>query len=546
MRRIVPFVLVAVIAFVLGTSGVAARLLRDVHVVAALPGAATSSPTVSTGATAAPTATGAFSPATVTVTAAAGGARPTAVATASATAAPTKPAAPAAPLSLAQVRPNGVTLAAGDWTNGTGVTAQIMAPTGVKGLRAEVEARPIGQDFKGTPTGSAAVVNGVAAVAARGLAAGRYHWQARLVSTGDNAGPWAVFAHGAPAFGVQVATPAAPAVSSPTNPQSNASYATSLVTFQWTAAGDPAGIAGYSYRLDTDPNGVARAHIRTNERQVSLGGLGTGIYYFHVRALDTAGNWGVGATYPVHVDVTPPAVQKIAFSAYYFDPALENLTLDYKVTKVSTVTVGIYDATGARIRHLVLNGLKLPGILQHVSWDGRDDKGALAPAGSYSMYVRPTDRLGNTPINAPGWAGLSVTYKRIVISLSQQRLFAYDGPTPFLNTLVTTGNKELPTPTGLFHVMFGKSPFVFHSPWPQGSKFYYPDSPVTYALYFKDSGYYIHDSPWRTAYGPGTNAVVGTPGQNYTGTHGCVNVPQNVMSQLYPWATPGTPVQIIQ
>ena len=544
MRRILPLILVAVIAFALGTSGAAARLLRDAHVIAALPGAA-SSPTAAPGETATPATNGASAPVTVTVTTAVGGgAGPTPVATASAPAAPTKPSAPAAPLSLAQVRPSGATLAAGDWTNGTGATLQVMAPIGVKGLRAEVEARPTGQDFKGTPTGSGAVVNGVAAIAARGLAAGRYHWQARLASDAG-AGPWVVFAHGAPAFGVQVAAPAAPAVSSPTNPQSNASYATSLVTFHWTATGDPAGIAGYSYRLDTDPNGAARAHIRTNEPRVSLGGLGTGVYYFHVRALDAAGNWGVGATYPVHVDVTPPDVRKIAFSAYYFDPALEQLSLDYKVTKVSTVTVGIYDGSGMRIRHLVLHGLKLPGVLQHVSWDGRDDKNNLAPAGSYSIYVRPTDRLGNTPISAPGWAGLNITYKRIVVSLSQQRLFAYDGPTPFLNTLVTTGNKELPTPTGLFHVMFGKSPFVFHSPWPKGSTFYYADSPVTYALYFKDSGYYIHDSPWRTSYGPGTNTVVGTPGQNYTGTHGCVNVPQNVMSQLYPWATPGTPVKII-
>jgi len=544
MRRILPLILVAVIAFVLGTSGVAARLLRDAHVVAALPGAAASSPTAATGGASAPTVNGTTVPATVTVTAATGGgAGPTPVVTASATGAPTKIPAPAAPLSLAQAGPTGATLAAGDWTNGAGATLQVMAPTGVKGLRAEVEARPIGQDFKGTPTGSASVVHGVAAVAAHGLAAGRYHWQARLASDAG-AGPWAVFAHGATAFGVQVAAPTAPAVSSPTNPQSTASYATSLVTFRWTTMGDPAGIAGYSYRLDTDPNGVARTRIRTSEPRVSLGGLGTGVYYFHVRALDTAGNWGAGATYPVHVDVTLPALAQHIFSGYYFDPALEQLTLDYKVTKASTVTVGIYDGSGTRIRHIIPTGLKLAGVPQQVAWNGRDDQGRLAPAGSYELAMRATDRLGNTKV-VGDWGGFNVTYKRIVISLSQQRLFAYDGPTLFLNTLVTTGNKELPTPTGLFHVMFGKSPFVFHSPWPKGSKFYYADSPVTYALYFKDSGYYIHDSPWRTAYGPGTNSVVGAPGQNYTGTHGCVNVPLNVMSQLYSWATPGTPVQII-
>ena len=54
-----------------------------------------------------------------------------------------------------------------------------------------------------------------------------------------------------------------------------------------------------------------------------------------------------------------------------------------------------------------------------------------------------------------------VETKRIAVSLSQQRLWAYDGNNLVLTTLVTTGNKVLPTPTGLFYIL--ASQVVLHS-----------------------------------------------------------------------------------
>ena len=165
---------------------------------------------------------------------------------------------------------------------------------------------------------------------------------------------------------------------------------------------------------------------------------------------------------------------------------------------------------------------------------------ATTPATSFRMA--PT--VGNT--HAIGWNGLTVETKRIVVSLSQQRLWAYNGNKLVLTTLVTTGNKVLPTPTGLFHVIFKRSPFTFISPWPKGSPYYYKPTHATYVLYFREGGFYIHDASWRSVFGPGSNAATGTPGDNYTGTHGCVNVPSNVMVQLYTWAMPGTAVLIHQ
>jgi hypothetical protein len=265
-------------------------------------------------------------------------------------------------------------------------------------------------------------------------------------------------------------------------------------------------------------------------------------YSLHTQARDRAGRWGPSTTDAVRGDAAPPQVTSAHVSDPDFNPALEALNLEYTLSKVSRVSIGLYDATGRRVRLIVSRGFMPAQAPLRVSWDGRDDTGKMVPAGTYSIYLRATDRLGLSYVT--GWSGLLVSYKRIVVSLAQQRLWAYDGTNLLLTSLVTTGNKVLPTPTGLFQVMLKRHQFTFFSPWPPGSPFYYPPSRVNYGLYFHDNGYYIHDAPWRSLFGPGSNAGTGTPGRDYTGTHGCVNVPEGVMAQLYNWATPGTVVQI--
>ena len=62
---------------------------------------------------------------------------------------------------------------------------------------------------------------------------------------------------------------------------------------------------------------------------------------------------------------------------------------------------------------------------------------------------------------------------------------------------------------------------------------------------FQSAGYFIHDAPWRSVYGPGSDGP-GQPGTNYGGTHGCVNVPLDVAAFLYGWASIGTPVVVVR
>lgn len=137
----------------------------------------------------------------------------------------------------------------------------------------------------------------------------------------------------------------------------------------------------------------------------------------------------------------------------------------------------------------------------------------------------------------------AIAYKHITISLYRQRRRAWDGNTVVLSTLVTTGNPALPTPTGWYTIYARFGPFTFVSPWPHGSRFWYPTSRVSFALECLH-GYFIDGAPWRSVLGTGGNRA-GQPGTNYGGTHGCVNVPDWAGRFLYDWAPLGMPVHII-
>ncbi len=133
--------------------------------------------------------------------------------------------------------------------------------------------------------------------------------------------------------------------------------------------------------------------------------------------------------------------------------------------------------------------------------------------------------------------------KVILVSLRQQWLWAYaNGKLVFANP-VTTGQGWLPTPQGTYTISQKVKDTEFYSPWPPGSRFYYSPEHVNYALYFRNKGYYIHDAPWRHAFGPGTNVAHTSPdGTREDGSHGCVNMTTAAAKWLFNWANIGTTV----
>jgi hypothetical protein len=133
----------------------------------------------------------------------------------------------------------------------------------------------------------------------------------------------------------------------------------------------------------------------------------------------------------------------------------------------------------------------------------------------------------------------------ILVSLAKQWLWAYQDQRLVFANPVTTGREFLGTPQGTYTIGQRVSDTWFYSPWPPGSPYYYSPEHVNYALYFRHGGYYIHDAPWRHAFGPGTNVPHVSPdGTSEDGSHGCVNVATTAGRWLFNWVRLGATVII--
>ena len=123
------------------------------------------------------------------------------------------------------------------------------------------------------------------------------------------------------------------------------------------------------------------------------------------------------------------------------------------------------------------------------------------------------------------------TTKHIVVSLSQEMLYAYDGDTLFMQEPISTGLELTPTPLGTFTV-YKKTPSRYmQGPIPGVSDQYYDLPGVPWNLYFTVGGAVIHGAYWHNKFGQ-------------PWSHGCVNLPPQEAEKLYDWAVLGTPVTV--
>jgi hypothetical protein len=264
-----------------------------------------------------------------------------------------------------------------------------------------------------------------------------------------------------------------------------------------------------------------------------------------VRAVDVVGFRSPPLRWSFHIDREHPLLTTPLLSRGNFTAPVERVHLRLGLSKRSTVSYSIQAVGTSTPLVTVSLGEVDPGPVSGIVWDGRLSPKKIAPVGGYTITVQAVDRAGNFTLATS--APFTLADKHILISISKEALWAYQGNKLFLYTLVTNGGPDTPTLPGIFHVQGKVNGMVFHSPWPKGSPLWYPDSPTSYALlYNPNGGYYLHDAPWRGNFGPGSNSVAGTPGGSYTGTHGCTNVPLDVMAKLFAWADEGTLIQIVR
>lgn len=124
------------------------------------------------------------------------------------------------------------------------------------------------------------------------------------------------------------------------------------------------------------------------------------------------------------------------------------------------------------------------------------------------------------------------TWKEIVVSISAQSMWAYEGGELMISSLVSTGTAEVPetvTPIG-YHSVLVK----YDAQTMEGtiSDEYYRVEDVPYVMYFDDFGNAIHGTYWHNNFGMPMS-------------HGCVNLPIDIAAWMYEWAPVGTAVTVV-
>lgn len=102
--------------------------------------------------------------------------------------------------------------------------------------------------------------------------------------------------------------------------------------------------------------------------------------------------------------------------------------------------------------------------------------------------------------------------------------------------LITSGMYARPALPGRWNIFVRLSPTVFKSGDSKNSPFWYPDTPIQYAMQYHEGGFFFHDSWWRANYGPGTNFPHQDASGNWRandGSHGCISMSTADAAWLY-------------
>jgi len=125
----------------------------------------------------------------------------------------------------------------------------------------------------------------------------------------------------------------------------------------------------------------------------------------------------------------------------------------------------------------------------------------------------------------------------LMVSQVEQAMRIYKDGKLIRSFQVTTGRVERPALPGVWTVQDRKSPDQFKSSDPPGSPYWYPPTPIQYAILYHWGGFFVHDAWWRVNFGPGTQFphydVGGDESFAGNGSHGCVNMQSNDAAWVY-------------
>jgi uncharacterized protein YraI len=120
--------------------------------------------------------------------------------------------------------------------------------------------------------------------------------------------------------------------------------------------------------------------------------------------------------------------------------------------------------------------------------------------------------------------------KRIVVDISDQWLYVYEGGEQVMTSPVSTGRDDFNTPVGTHRVQW-KAALRTMTGTSNGETWDVPDVP--HAMYINSRGVALHGTYWHRSFGSGVRL-----------SHGCINLPLEVAAVLYDWTAVGTVVVV--
>ncbi len=247
---------------------------------------------------------------------------------------------------------------------------------------------------------------------------------------------------------------------------------------------------------------------------------------------------------PAYVPAATPAPAQIAIA----EAATSHIEPRYSYIKITDGCSAYYEGacvnvrTGPGTTYPVIAKLRSGAVLrteEKVTEDARDwykvvfDEWLRYPervGGSWYIAAEYVEAFENEGI-LEATTTTPTTTKSILIDRSEQKLYAYDGESVFMEESVSTGHETTPTPRGTFSI-FRKTPSRYmQGPLPNISDDYYDLPGVPWNLYFTSEGAAIHGAYWHDKFG-----------QRWS--HGCVNLLPDNAQKLYEWADVGTAVTV--
>jgi lipoprotein-anchoring transpeptidase ErfK/SrfK len=169
-------------------------------------------------------------------------------------------------------------------------------------------------------------------------------------------------------------------------------------------------------------------------------------------------------------------------------------------------------------------------------------QGWLADFAAYTTNfsaTMPYNQVHATDLQLMQQNSVTSEQKIIIISLAEQAMRVYQHGQLIHAFQVVTGKPEHPSLPGSWQIESKVTNTTFTSGKQPGQDGYYPPTPIALAMQYHSDGYFVHQSWWRSQYGPYKQFPhMDTGGTLFAndGSHGCINMSTADVTWLYNFA----------